>query len=286
MKSKETSACVLMIISMLLLFSIMFFNVFIFINNVVWLNIILYTLIGGLILLVIFGYVLKKDIYFKLGVVGSFLLLVIFILYFVMVKTGVLEQINSFDDLKQLILGFGGWGLISYMIINLLQCLIIPIPTTLTVLVGTAIYGPTLAFLYACAGVIIGSSIAFLIGRYCSRPVINWIFGEEKVQKYQNILNGKTSIILFVTLLLPLFPDDLICMMAGVSEIKYRTFLLISLFARGIGLATLSFLGSGQIIPFSGWGIAVWCVIGIGLISLIALAIKNKNKLKKFFHIT
>lgn len=282
MKNKETSSCVLMIISMIVLFSIMFFNIFIFLNNIVWLNIILYFIIGLLIALTIFGYLFHKDTYFKLGVVGSILLTIIYTIYFIIVKTNILQQLTSFEDLRQLILGFGGWGILTYIVINLLQCIVIPVPTTLTVLVGTAIYGPFVAFLYATIGVIIGSSIAFVIGRYCSRPVINWIFGKEKIDKYQNILKNRTGIILFLTLILPLFPDDLICMLAGISEISYPKFLIISIIARSVGLAVISFFGSGKIIPFSGWGIIAWLAIAIVSLIVIIIAFKKREKIKAF----
>ena len=282
MSNKELHDCILMIVSMVVLFCIMFFNIFIFLNNVLWLNIALYSIICLLIGLTIFGYIAHKEVYLKLSLVASVVLIIIYLVYFILVKTNILEQITSFDDLRQLILGFGGWGIFTYIIINLLQCVVIPVPTTLTVLVGTAIYGPFVAFLFATIGVILGSTIAFLIGRYCSRPVINWIFGKDKIEKYQNLLNSRAELILFLTLTLPFFPDDLICMMAGVSDIRYIKFLLISVFARGVGLATISFFGSGKIIPFSGWGIAVWAIIGIVAISLVIVGFKKRDKIKNF----
>jgi len=284
MKNKENNV-VLMIVSMVVLFAIMFFNVFIFFNNVFWLNIAIYSIICLLITLTVFGYMSHKDVYLKLSLVASVILMVVYLVYFILVKTNMLSQITSFDDLRQLIIGFGGWGIMTYITINLLQCVVIPIPTTLTVLVGTAIYGPFVAFLYATIGVILGSSIAFFIGRYCSRPAINWIFGKEKVEKYQNLLNKRAELILFLTLTLPFFPDDLICMMAGVCNIKYIKFLLISIFARGVGLATISFFGSGKVIPFSGWGIAVWSVLIVMLVLGAIILFKKREKLKQIFHI-
>jgi len=285
MKNREIHDCILMIISLIVLFGIMFFNIFIFLNNVAWLNITLYCIICLLIGLTIYGYLSHKEVYLKLSITASSVLIILYLVYFAMVKTNILSQITSFDDLRQLIIGFGGWGILTYIVINILQCVLIPVPTTLTVLVGTAIYGPFTAFFYATIGVIVGSSIAFIIGRYCSRPVINWIFGKEKIEKYQNLLNARAELILFLTLTLPLFPDDLICMLAGISNIKYFKFLIISIFARGVGLATISFFGSGKIIPFSGWGIAVWCAIAIGAISLIIVAFRNRGRIKSFFKI-
>lgn len=273
-----------MIMSMIVLFCITFFNVFIFFNNIVWLNIILYVVIFLLIVLSVFGYISHKEVYLKLSLVASIVLIVVYMIYFILVKTNIIDQITSFEDLRQLILNFGGWGILTYIIINLLQCVIIPIPTTLTVLVGTAIYGPLKAFMYATIGVILGSSIAFCIGRYCSRPVVNWIFGKEKIDKYQNMLNNRTGLLLFVTLALPFFPDDLICMLAGVTNIRFFKFLIISIVARGFGLATISFLGSGKIIPFSGWGIVVWIALAISLLAILILALKKRGSIKNFFN--
>jgi uncharacterized membrane protein YdjX (TVP38/TMEM64 family) len=282
MKNSELHSCILMIVSLVVLFCIMFFNIFIFINNVSWINILLYSIICLLTGLTVFGYLSHKEVYLKLSMVASIILTMIYIIYFILLKTEMLDQITSFEDLRELIIGFGGWGIFTYIIINILQCVIIPIPTTLTVLVGTAIYGPLVAFIYAGIGVILGSSISFIIGRYCSKPVIYWIFGKEKTEKYQDILNKRAELILFLTLTLPFFPDDLICMIAGVSDIKYLKFLVISIFARGVGLACISFFGSGKIIPFSGWGIAVWSMIAVFVIVIIAIAFKNKGKIKQF----
>lgn len=281
----EKSSFILMIVSIIMLFSIVFFNIFIFFNNLTWINISLYSLICVLISVMLFGYIRGKEVYFKLGIATSVLLTIIYLIYFTLTKNGIIERISSFDDLRQLILDFGSWGVITYIVINLLQCVVIPIPTTLTVLVGTAIYGPLSAFAYATLGVILGSSISFFIGRYCSRPVINWIFGKEKIEKYQNVLNSRVKLILFLTLILPFFPDDLICMLAGITDIKYYQFLLIALFSRGVGLATISFLGSGRIIPFSGWGIAVWIVIGIAVLGCVVFAFVKREKIKHFLRI-
>ena len=285
MNNSELHSCILMIVSLVVLFCIMFFNIFIFINNVSWINILLYSIICFLTGLTVFGYLSHKEVYLKLSMVASIVLTLIYIIYFILLKTQMLEQITSFEDLRKLILGFGGWGIFTYIVINVLQCVIIPVPTTLTVLVGTAIYGPLVAFIYAGIGVVLGSSISFIIGRYCSKPVIYWIFGKEKTEKYQDMLNKRAELILFLTLTLPFFPDDLICMMAGISDIKYFKFLLISIFARGVGLATISFFGSGKIIPFSGWGIAVWLMIAVLVIIMLAVALKNKEKIKQFLRI-
>ena len=94
MKSKEYTDCILMITSMIVLFGIMIFNIFIFLNNFIWLNILLYSVIGLLITLNICGFVMRKDVYLKLTLVASVVLLIIYLIYFALVKTNILQQIK------------------------------------------------------------------------------------------------------------------------------------------------------------------------------------------------
>lgn len=283
-KLKQNSSVILLILCSVALCLIMCFNLFVYRQNANWLNILVYSLLAILMLCLIWTYVLNKETIFKLTVVISFLFLIVYIAYFLLTKYGVIERINSFSDLKELILSYKGWGLLTYTIINLLQVVLIPIPSTLTILAGTAIFGPLMAFLFAAIGILIGSMIAFLIGRFFSKPLLYWIFGKEKVDKYEKLLSKRTKLILFLTLFLPFFPDDMICMLAGVTNIRFLDFLWISLLARSVGIASISFFGSGSIIPFNTWwGISLWCIILIFALTLGILIFNKRKKIASMF---
>ena len=281
-KAKKNLSLVLMSLCLLALCLIMCFNIFVFLDNAKWLNIVIYSVIAILLLSLIWGYVYKLEVVYKLAVVCSFFFVVIYFVYYMLTKYGIINQINSFQDIKDLILSFKGWGLFTYTVINFLQVILVPIPSTLTILAGTAIFGPLLAFIFASIGILIGSVLAFLVGRFFSRPLLYWIFGKERVDKYEKLLSNRTKLILFITLFLPFFPDDMICMLAGVTNIKLRDFLWISLIARSVGIATISFFGSGSIIPFNtGWGIAIWAIIFTTILVLAIIAYKKRKKLVK-----
>lgn len=236
------------------------------------------TLIG-----VCYGFWGKNNTIFKLFIVISALVVGVYAIYFCMLKTGLINQIDSFYDIKMLILKYKGQGIIIYTIINFLQVTLVPLPSSVTILAGTAIFGPFLAFIFASIGIMLGSILAFFIGRLCSKPILYWIFGKEKVEKYEKLLSNRTKLILFLTLFLPFFPDDLICMMAGITDIKFKDFFLISLFARSFGIACLSYFGSGKIIPFSGWGIGVWISIAVFAVSAIIFVYCKRKKIIKIF---
>jgi len=281
-RTKKKLSIVLMLLCLVALCLIMCFNIFLFLDNAKWLNIVIYTIIAILILCLIWGFLFRLEVMYKLSIVCSVFFVIIYFAYFLLTKYGIINEINSFQDIKEIILSFKGWGLLTYTAINFLQVVLVPIPSTLTILAGTAIYGPLLAFIFATIGILLGSIIAFFIGRCFSRPLLYWIFGKERVDKYEELLSSRTKLILFITLFLPFFPDDMICMLAGITNIKFRDFLWISLVARSVGIATISFFGSGNIIPFNtGWGISIWALIFISIFTIAFIAYKKRKKLVK-----
>lgn len=283
-KTKQTSSIILLFLSCLALCLIMCFNGFVFSRNANWLNIVIYSLLTILLLSIILSFAFKLEVFFKISIVISFFFVVIYIAYFILTKYNLIDKINSFQDLKDLILSYRGWGLLTYTIINFLQVVLIPIPSTITILAGTAIFGPLMAFIFACIGILLGSVIAFLIGRLFSKPLLYWIFSKEKVDKYENILSKRTKLILFLTLFLPFFPDDMICMLAGVTNIRFIDFIWISLIARSVGIASISFFGSGSIIPFNTWwGISLWIIIALFTITTIVALYKKRKKIASMF---
>ena len=230
-----------------------------------------------------YGFWSKNNAFFKLFIVISILIVGVYAIYFAFIKTGLVTHIDSFYDIKMLILKYKNQGILIYTIINFLQVTFVPLPSSVTILAGTAIFGPFLAFVFATIGIMLGSILAFFIGRFCSKPILYWIFGKEKVEKYEKLLSSRTKLILFLTLFLPFFPDDMICMLAGITDIKFKDFLFIALFSRSFGIACLSYFGSGKIIPFSGWGIGVWiALLIVGLLLIFFVYLKRKKIIKIF----
>ena len=94
-----------------------------------------------------------------------------------------------------------------------------------------------------------------------------------------NNLKGKEIVVLFFMFLLPFFPDDALCSIAGIMPISYPLFIAMQLITRSISiLATLLFM-SGEIIPYHGWGLVILIIIGIASIILFIIAYKNSEKI-------
>jgi len=218
----------------------------------------------------------KQEIH-KICLVASIIAAFILIAYIILNATGAIYIFRDFSIIKNFVLSTRQWGVLVYMAIVILQAAIIPIPVVVTILAGVAIYGSFWTFIMVSIGVIIGSIISFFIGRTFGKKLALWMFGEKKVEKYGHYIGKKHKGMFVVMLLFPFFPDDMICLLAGVSEMSFKFFFFTLILTRPIMIGVTSFLGSGQIIPFSGWGIPVW----IGLIVLTILIFVGINLIQK-----
>lgn len=203
---------------------------------------------------------------------------VIIILYIVAEQLGWLSYLEDVDAIREFILSTKQWGIIIYLLLTIFQVIFLPIPSAVTILIGVLIYKPLIAFLLSLVGTYIGSAICFLLGKSFGKKLVAWMVGKENAEKYARMLNDRGKWVFALMLLFPFFPDDTLCLVAGTTTMKWKFFLLAMLFARLPLIAFTAFFGSGEIIPYSGWGIPVWIGIFALCIALIIIAAKLKNK--------
>lgn len=224
--------------------------------------------------------ILSKNhpIIYRILLFSLIILSIILIAYIILDRTGLLYKFKDTEEIKKFIIDSGKWGIIVFFLLNLLQVLILPIPAAVTMVIGVMIYGPHISFLISTVATIAGSIILFWLGKTFGRKIAYWMFGKEKAEKYAKILSDKGKGIFIIMMLFPFFPDDLICIIAGVTSMTYRFFLISMIITRTIVVAVTCYFGSGDIIPFSGWGIPVWIAIFICLIFALIFIKKLINK--------
>ncbi len=215
------------------------------------------------------------------GTVAS-LLLILFLLaiYLPLKLTGALSTITSPLDLKNLILSGGGWSLLLFAVIQFLQVTFIPLPAIITTTVGTLIFGPWITLLISTIAVMAGSIFAFWLGRKFGRTLLFWVTGERKGRVLINKVS-KGKYLFFLMMLFPFFPDDVLCIVAGVTKMSYSFFIVTNIICRPLALLPICFMGSGEIIPFTGWGIPVWIVLGGIMLTLFFLSVRYQPQIEK-----
>lgn len=210
----------------------------------------------------------------------------IFLLIFEIIKTyNILSCLSSIIYIKDLIINSGSKGIIVFVLLQVLEIVCLPIPSVIIIFVGTLIYGSFLCFILCSVGVLIGTSLSFYIGRIFGARLLNFLFSHHKVIKYTNILNNNGKYFLAIAFLFPFFPDDLMCLVAGISNLKFKDFFKITLLTKPIGIFIMCYFGTSFSIPFKGWGIAFWIAIIIIFIIIIVSVIFNKKRIVKLFKI-
>ncbi|MDR1939450.1 MAG: TVP38/TMEM64 family protein [Clostridiales bacterium] len=236
-----------------------------------------------------FVYALKKgnQSLVKLALFLYFFGLFIEIVLIAVHLTGFLEYIIGLDEneMKQLIesadSSFG--AILVFILLQFLQVTFLPIPSTATTLVGAYLFG-WWSVVYSLIGIMAGSLLAFFIGRKFGVKVVRWIAGQEALDKYYGYTKGKDKTILFLMFVFPLFPDDVLCMIAGLTNMKPKTFLGMMMISRPIQAVTTVFSAQFMArIPFRGWGAVLWIAVGIIALAIVVFAIKNSAEIERRF---
>lgn len=128
---------------------------------------------------------------------------------------------------------FGSLGPVVFIFLQIIQVILPIIPGGATSLAGVLLFGSVFGFIYNYIGMIIGSLIVFLLARKFGIKFVKKICDEETVDKYVGYIhNKKFEKIFIICILLPFFPDDLLCYVAGISKLSFKRFLIILLITK------------------------------------------------------
>ena len=179
---------------------------------------------------------MKKLIWFALTVIP--IILIIFGYIFPSTFFSSQESIRNFVN------SFGVFAPLSFIILQILQVVITPVSHYTVSIAGGFIFGLWQGFIFNYIGRVIGTAIAFYLGRKFGRKIILHLVKEETMKKYDYYIN-KGKILLFLAYFLPLFPDDEISYLAGFSSMSPKVFLPLMIIGHLSGSLSLAYIGNG-----------------------------------------
>jgi len=158
------------------------------------------------------------------------------------------DLIDSFSNMKELIRDIKGYrkeSILIYMVAQALQVVICIIPGQALQFAGGYLYGILLGLLLSLIGIAVGSCIAYFFARMLGRDAVHLFFGERKVTEMIDLMNSpKGLIVTFIIFLIPGIPKDLCSYAAGLSNIKIKPYLIVSMIARIPGMLGCLIIGS------------------------------------------
>ena len=157
------------------------------------------------------------------------------------------------DFFRNWITSTSGWVVfVVIWLIMFLQCTILNIPAYVVLSASISIGIECMSWQYlliVITAYMAGCITAYWLGRWLGVKAVKWCAGsEEEFDKWSNVLNTKGKWWYALTVLFPLFPDDLLCLVAGAVKFDFTFFTIANLLGRSIGLIamilTLELIGS------------------------------------------
>lgn len=157
------------------------------------------------------------------------------------------EIFASPEALQQYLIQFGMMAPLIFMVIQITQVVFPIIPGGLTCVAGVLCFGPVWGFVYNYVSIGVGSCINFLLIRKFGKPLLIRLSSPRLYQKYVGWLDkGERFERMFaIAIFLPVAPDDFLCMLAGLTKMTFKKFVMIiavckpcSIFLYSVGLST------------------------------------------------
>lgn len=228
----------------------------------------------------------RVEMLFKpfIGIVS--LLGIVFIGYIILDHFGILARFNNIDSVIEILnTKYKILTVFIYIAIQMVQVLILPIPAIITTFAGTKVFGNFFEpVLYSLAGIIPASLIGFLLGRWLGKPFVAWMIGKDNMEKYLAKTSDKEKPLFFMMFLLPFFPDDILCPVAGVSKMSFKFFLVMQLICRPpavIGSVLMSLISLDFLRTW--YGIIIIIVLLAAFIAVVFCSFKYGTKIENFF---
>lgn len=130
-----------------------------------------------------------------------------------------------------------------FILLQIFQVIIPIIPGGASSALGIVAFGPIWGFVYNYAGLVIGSILAFLLVKRYGKTFILKVCDQKTYDKYIGWLDkGKKFDRFFAAaIFFPCAPDDILCMIAGLTSMTKKEFSMIIILGKPLALIAYSF---------------------------------------------
>ena len=200
-------------------------------------------------------------------------------IFFILKATG----ITDISKLKQLIINSKHFSVLVYLLIQTILLVLlcfVPLLNTTLIILGIVLFGPLTTFFVCLTSNFLSSSILFLIGDKFGESLATKLISKEELEQAQDLIDHKSKLLLPLFFVLPGIPDEALCLVAGMTKMKYWYLVTISLIYHALEIGLFCFFGS-DLINWGSMSIIDWFVfINVIIIDLYFL-FSFEKKIKK-----
>lgn len=138
----------------------------------------------------------------------------------------------------------GPTALVVLFILLFLQVFLAPIPGHAFMVAAGYVYGFWISVLLTLASTAIATQLAFILTRRYGLPVVQRLASEKFIDRWNKIAGNRGGVFFFFAFILPIFPSDFMCFVAGLGKISHRDFFFANFLGRLFIASVLCSIGS------------------------------------------
>lgn len=172
-----------------------------------------------------------------------------------------------------MIASLGPWGPVLFVVAYVLSTVLF-IPGSVLTLGAGAVFGVVWGSVYVSIGANLGAAAAFLVGRYFARAwVAKKIAGNATFAAIDGAVATEGWKIVVLTRLSPVFPFTLLNYAFGLTQVRFRDYVLASWIGMVPGTVMYVYIGSLAQAGARERSPAEWALYGVGLVATILVTV-------------
>ena len=140
----------------------------------------------------------------------------------------------------------GPLGFLILLAMQFMQIVVAFIPGEVVQIAAGLLYGPWIGALVILAGCVISSAFIFALVHKLGAPFVQSMVPVQYLEKFRKFeKTGKLNIIVFILFLIPGLPKDVFTYLVPLTDMRMRTFLLLSNVGRIPGIVVSTYAADG-----------------------------------------
>ncbi len=197
------------------------------------------------------------------------------------------------DGMRAWIEQQGPLGPLAFILLQFIQTVVAPIPGNVVGILGGYLFGAW-GMLWSFIGSAKGFLMVFWLSRKFGRPLVEKVVDEEMLKKFDFVFGKRGPFLLFLIFLIPGLPDDVVCYIAGLTEIPIKNLMVMVMVGRLPALVANNLIGAGlsegNYIAVVAFSVIIAILVAViywkqeKIINLLGFAAKHEKKVDELEH--
>lgn len=148
------------------------------------------------------------------------------------------------ERVRRFVVSSGAWPPLTLVALEIVQVVLAPMPGSVIDLASGYLFGPGWGTLYSMAGLMGGTVITMWLSRRFGRPLVERLVAPRTLERIDRHARRRGAVFFLLLFLTPFIPDDVACLLAGLTPLPMARLVLIALIGRLPGVLVANLMGA------------------------------------------